>query len=345
MVSSTDIVLVRNLLKVYKGGTRAVDGIDFAVQPGEFFGLLGPNGAGKTTTIKILSTLLKKTSGEVRVAGYDIDRDPLSVRKSIGFAMQSVGLDDLSTGRDFLMLQGLLYGLSAAEARSRVEELLDLVGLASVAKRKVGTYSGGMRRRIDLVAALIHRPPLLLLDEPTTGLDPQSRLAIWDYLAHLNEQGVTILLTTQMMEEADRLCRRIAIIDRGLIVAEGSPDALKADIGGDVIHVTVASKDEALTDGMLEKARSLVGSRSYVREATISGDGLTLKTADSSAAVPDLIRVLDENQISATSISVDSPTLDDVFLLHTGRSIRAEETSGGESDLAVRSMLGLGRRE
>lgn len=344
-MSSTDIVLVRDLLKVYKGGTRAVDGIDFAVQPGEFFGLLGPNGAGKTTTMKILSTLLKKTSGEVRVAGYDVDRDPLLVRKSMGFAMQAVGLDDLSTGRDFLMLQGLLYGLSAAEARSRVEELLELVGLASVAKRKVGTYSGGMRRRIDLVAALIHRPPLLLLDEPTTGLDPQSRLAIWDYLAHLNEQGVTILLTTQMMEEADRLCRRIAIIDRGLIVAEGSPDALKADIGGDVIHVTVASTDVAMTDGMLEKARSLVGSRSYVREATVSDNGLTLKTTDSSAAVPDLIRVLDENQVTVTSISVDSPTLDDVFLLHTGHSIRAEETSGGESDVAVRSMLGLARRE
>ena len=243
-MSYNSMVLVEELVKVYPGGTRAVEGIDFTVARGEFFGFLGPNGAGKTTTMKILSTLLKKTSGRVVIAGYDVDHDPKSVRRAIGFAMQEVGLDDLSTGRDFLVLQGLLYGLSRAEARRRGEELLELVGLTAVAKRKVGTYSGGMRRRIDLVAALMHRPPMLFLDEPTTGLDPQSRLAIWEYLSRLNREGVTIFLTTQMMEEADRLCQRIAIIDRGQIVADGSPQTLKADVGGDVIHVTVDSVGE-----------------------------------------------------------------------------------------------------
>ena len=220
-----DTVLVENLVKVYSGDIRAVDGIDFSVAAGEFFGFLGPNGAGKTTTMKVLSTLLKKTSGRVVVAGHDIDRDAKAVRRSIGFAMQEVGLDDLATGRDFLRLQCVLYGLSNGEAHERAGELLDLVGLASVAKRRVGTYSGGMRRRIDLIAAMMHRPKLLFLDEPTTGLDPQSRIAIWDHLKQLNEQGVTIFLTTQMMDEADRLCRRLAIIDKGKIVAEGSPQS------------------------------------------------------------------------------------------------------------------------
>ena len=188
-----DTVLVENLVKVYSGEVRAVDGIDFSVAAGEFFGFLGPNGAGKTTTLKILSTLLKKTSGRVVVAGHDVDREAKAVRRSIGFAMQEVGLDDLATGRDFLRLQGVLYGLSQRESRERAEELLELVGLTSVAKRRVGTYSGGMRRRIDLVAAMMHRPNLLFLDEPTTGLDPQSRIAIWD---HLKQRGGLVCLNS-----------------------------------------------------------------------------------------------------------------------------------------------------
>ena len=186
------MVEVEGLVKVYPNGTRAVMGIDFTVGQGEFFGFLGPNGAGKTTTMKILSTLLRKTSGRATVAGYDVDRDTKAVRASIGFAMQEVGLDDLATGKDFLVLQGVLYGLTQREAKVRADEMLELVGLTSVAKSKVGTYSGGMRRRIDVVAALMHSPPLLFLDEPTVGLDPQSRLAMWEHLMQINEQGVTI---------------------------------------------------------------------------------------------------------------------------------------------------------
>ncbi len=343
-MSNNDMVLVEKLVKVYPGGTRAVSGVDFAVARGEFFGFLGPNGAGKTTTMKVLSTLLRKTSGHVMVAGYDVDRDPKGVRRSIGFAMQEVGLDDLATGRDFLVLQGVLYGLSRRDAHHRAGELLELVGLTSVAGRRVGTYSGGMRRRIDLVAALMHSPPLLFLDEPTTGLDPQSRLAIWEYLARLNEQGVTIFLTTQMMEEADRLCQRIAIIDQGHIVAEGSPQALKADVGGDVIHVTIDSSGDEEERTQTEKAETLLKGLSYVEAVNTTGNGLNVTVRDGTAAGPDLLRLLHGNQVLVTNLSIASPTLDDVFLKYTGREIRSEEASGDEAGRMLRPWLGLNRR-
>ncbi len=343
-VSQREMVLVEELVKVYPGGVRAVDGIDFAVAPGEFFGFLGPNGAGKTTTMKILSTLLKRTSGRVVVAGHDLDHDPQAVRRSIGFAMQEVGLDDLAKGWDFLTLQGVLYGLSAREARRRAGELLELVGLTDVAGRRVGTYSGGMRRRIDLVAALMHSPPLLFLDEPTTGLDPQSRLAIWEHLKTLNRAGVTIFLTTQMMEEADRLCRRIAIIDRGLIVAEGSPQALKAEVGGDVVHITVDSALEGEGEALMERARALVQERSYVSAVNVVDSTLAMTVPDGGAAVPDLMRLFHDNGVPVTNLSVASPTLDDVFLSHTGRTIRAEEASGDEAAQSWRPWLGLNNR-
>ena len=336
------IVQVEELVKVYPGGVRAVSEIGFTVSQGEFFGFLGPNGAGKSTTLKILSTLLRKTSGRVVVAGHDVDHDQKSVRKSIGFAMQEVGLDDLTSGREFLVTQGLLYALSRKEARRRADELLDLVGLTAVAKRKVGTYSGGMRRRIDLIAAMMHSPPLLFLDEPTTGLDPQSRLAVWDHLVNLNEQGVTIFLTTQMMEEADRLCQRIAIIDQGKLVAEGTPAALKSEVGGDVIRIVLDGK---LEDGAeTQKAKVLVKERSYVAGVNITDDSLTVTVKDGSAAAPDLLRLLHENQMAVANLSVASPTLDDVFLKHTGRQIRDEGTSGDESAQAIRPWLGLQRR-
>ena len=336
------IVQVEELVKVYSGGVRAVSEIDFTVSQGEFFGFLGPNGAGKSTTLKILSTLLRKTSGRVVVAGHDVDHDQKSVRKSIGFAMQEVGLDDLTSGREFLVTQGLLYALSLKEARRRADELLDLVGLTGVAKRKVGTYSGGMRRRIDLIAAMMHNPPLLFLDEPTTGLDPQSRLAIWEHLKSLNEQGVTIFLTTQMMEEADRLCQRIAIIDQGNLVAEGTSAALKSEVGGDVVRIVLDGK---LEDGAeTQKAEALVKERSYVAGVNITDDSLTITVKDGSAAAPDLLRLLHENQVAVANLSVASPTLDDVFLKHTGRQIRDEGTSGDESAQAIRPWLGLQRR-
>ena len=341
---SDAMIQVENLVKIYPGGTRAVSGIDFTVAQGEFVGFLGPNGAGKTTTMKILSTLLRKSSGRVIVAGHDVDQDPGSVRRSIGFAMQEVGLDDLATGRDFLVLQGVLYGLSRKEARRRMEELMELVGLTTVAGRRIGTYSGGMARRIDLVAALMHSPPLLFLDEPTTGLDPQSRLAIWEYLAQLNKEGVTIFLTTQMMEEADRLCQRIAIIDRGQIVAEGSPKALKEGIGGDVIHITVDAASGQGESVLLERAEALVTEHGYVAMANTGDSNLTITVQDAAAAVPDLLRLLQTHQITAATLSVASPTLDDVFLQYTGRQIRSEEASGDETGQVVRQWLGLKRR-
>ena len=338
------IVDVQKLVKVYSGGIRAVSDIDFTVAKGEFFGFLGPNGAGKTTTMKILSTLLRKTSGRAVVAGHDVDRDPMAVRRSIGFAMQEVGLDDLAPGLDFLVLQGVLYGLPRRESRHRAAELLELVGLTSVANRKVGTYSGGMRRRIDLVAALMHSPPLLFLDEPTTGLDPQSRLALWEYLELLNGRGVTIFLTTQMMEEADRLCQRIAIIDQGQIVAEGSPRSLKEEVGGDVIRTTFGSDGREEESAYSERAEPLVKERDYVTAVSSVGNSLTITVRDGSAAVPDLLRLLNENRIPVANLSMASPTLDDVFLKYTGRTIRAEEAFGDETGQAIRPWLGLNRR-
>ena len=340
-MSQSEMVTVEKLVKVYPGGVRAVSEIDFTVATGEFVGFLGPNGAGKSTTMKILSTLLKKTSGRVIVAGYD---DSPSVRKSIGFAMQEVGLDDLASGRDFLVMQALLYGQSRKEARARAEELLELMGLTSAAKRKVGTYSGGMRRRIDLIAALVHRPPLLFLDEPTTGLDPQSRLAIWEHLEYLNREGTTIFLTTQMMEEADRLCKRISIIDRGSIVAEGTPDKLKHQVGGDVITVSVESATEEEFSTKAGKAEAALKERDYVTDVTMLDGGLSVSVRDGGASVPDVLRLLSENDVTVTNLSLASPTLDDVFLKHTGRTIRSEDAEGDEMNQMMRQWVGLGKR-
>ena len=222
-------------------------------------------------------------------------------------------------------------------------ELLELVGLSTAAKRKVGAYSGGMRRRIDLAGALVHNPPLLILDEPTTGLDPQSRLAIWDYLVQLNGQGVTIFLTTQRMEEADRLCQRIAIIDLGWIVAEGSPSALKAELGGDVIQITIDSAREEEEIKQAEKAETLARERGYVGAVHTEGNTLTITVQDGGAAIPDLVRLFHENQVPVTNLSVSSPTLDDVFLKYTGRKIRDEEATGDDMAQAMRPMLGVNR--
>jgi ABC-2 type transport system ATP-binding protein len=217
------IIEVRDLVKVYGGETRALDGITFGVAPGEVFGLLGPNGAGKTTTIRILATLLLATSGTARVAGVDVATDPDEVRRRLGLAMQTPTLDAFSTGRETLELAGRLHRMPGAQLRRRTDELLELMGLTSVAKKLTGTYSGGMKRRLDLASALMHRPQLLILDEPTEGLDPQSRTALWEELERISAAGTTMLLTTHYMEEADRLSSRLAIIDNGRIVVEGEP--------------------------------------------------------------------------------------------------------------------------
>ena len=337
------MVEVRDLVKVYPGGTRAVAGIDFDVLRSDFFGFLGPNGAGKTTTMKILGTLLRKTSGTVTVAGIDVDADPKAIRRRIGFAMQEVGLDDLATGRDFLQLQGVLYGLSRREARRKADELLELVGLSHVAAQRVGTYSGGMRRRIDLAGALMHDPDILFLDEPTVGLDPQSRIAMWEHLNDLNAKGVTILLTTQVMEEADRLCRNIAIIDHGEIVASGSPESLKAEVGGDVVQIVLNSSGDGSEAALTEKAEGLVRQQRYVDTINRVDAGIAVTVKNGSASVADLVGLLNENSIPIASLSVARPTLDDVFLQHTGRAIRAEEATGVVNE-TMRPLMGLRRR-
>ncbi|WP_420613054.1 ATP-binding cassette domain-containing protein [Candidatus Spongiisocius sp.] len=332
------MIEVRDLVKVYPGGARAVDGIDFDVPREGFFGFLGPNGAGKTTTMKILATLLRKTSGSVTVAGYDVETDAKAIRRSIGFAMQEVGVDDLATGRDFLQLQGVLYGLHRREARRRADELLELVGLEKVADQRIGTYSGGMRRRIDIAGALMHDPDILFLDEPTVGLDPQSRIAMWEHLESLNTKGVTVLLTTQVMEEADRLCREIAIIDHGKIVAGGSPESLKAGVGGDVVQIVLSGATDGVGDGLNGEAERLVRQRGYVQEVNSVDGGIAVTVKNGSAAVPDLVGLLHTERVPVGSLSVVRPTLDDVFLKHTGRAIRAEEATGEVSDTMRQSM-------
>ena len=334
-MSQDNIIQVQDLVKVYPGEVKALSGINFSVGRGEFFGFLGPNGAGKSTTIKILSTLLKKTSGGVSVAGSGLDQSSSSmrIRSAIGFAMQEVGLD-------FLVMQGLLYKLGRREAKTRAEELLELVGLTDVAKRKVGTYSGGMRRRIDLAGALVHRPEILFLDEPTTGLDPQSRLAIWDHLKELHGQGTTILLTTQIMEEADQLCERLAIIDNGQIVAEGTPKSLKNDMGDDFVRISLGSA----TDELNAKALALVGDQSYVSGSSVDEDGLVINVQDGDASAPRLLKLLIENDIEIARLAVSRPTLDDVFLQHTGRNIRGDSADGDAYNQIVRQSMGVRRR-
>ncbi len=318
------IVQVRDLVKVYPGGTRAVAGIGFDVPRGDFFGFLGPNGAGKTTTMRILGTLLRKTSGTVTVGGFNVDVDSKAIRRSIGFAMQEVGLDDLATGRDFLRLQGVLYGLSRREAHRKADKLLEVVALTHVAGQRVGTYSGGMRRRIDLAGALMHDPDIVFLDEPSVGLDPQSRLAMWEHLEELNARGVTILLTTQVMEEADRLCRSISIFDQGQIVASGSPESLKTGVGGDVVQIILDDPGEDL----FRKAEALVRQQDYGDGVSRIDGGIAVTVGNGSAAVPGLVSLLHDAQIPVVSLSVARPTLDDVFLMHTGRRIRTEAEMG-----------------
>jgi ABC-2 type transport system ATP-binding protein len=338
------IVEVEHLVKVYNNGARAVSDVSFDVKRGEFFGLLGPNGAGKSTTIKILSTLIRKTSGKVIIDGIDIDTQPEAVRQRIGVALQDVGLDDLANARDFLILQGLLYGLSKEKADQKAGELLELVGLTSVAARKVGTYSGGMRRRIDLVAALMHDPSLIFLDEPTAGLDPQSRLAIWEYLQKVNREGKTVFLTTQTMDEADRLCQRIAIIDNGKIVVAGEPRQLKAEVGGDIITVTVDSTDPENQKAEVARASSIMSERSYVLSLNSTDSSLSVTVKEGGKVIPEILRALQEKHITVTNLTLSSPTLDDVFLKYTGRNIRTEASQGGAANQAVRAFLRVGRR-
>jgi ABC-2 type transport system ATP-binding protein len=343
--SATEPVIeIRDLTKRYPDGTLAVNGISFTVGQGEFFGFLGPNGAGKSTTIKILITLLARTSGEARVLGLDVGQHAEEIRRRIGYAAQETGVDDDLTGRENLVLQGQFYHIPSKVLTQRVSELLALMDLTNDANRPAGAYSGGMRKRLDLATGLIHRPDVLFLDEPTTGLDPQNRTGLWTYLERLNkDEGLTIFLTTHYMEEADRLCDRLAIIDHGAIVAEGSPASLKAQLGGDVIALTLKSSAQQLGQRQQE-AIDLLRGLPLIRDVQATEDGLGIVVQDGSAAAPDIFRALDAAGLGVERFSLTSPTLDDVFLKYTGRSIRQEELNtnwrSGRGPWGMRAGMG-----
>jgi ABC-2 type transport system ATP-binding protein len=313
---------VEDLAREFRKGPRAVDGISLTVEPGEVYGFLGPNGAGKSTTVLMLTTLLPPTSGTARVAGYDIVREGPQVRASIGAALQEAALDPFLTGRDHLRLQGALHGLSRAERRKRGDELLERVGLSEAADRRVRGYSGGMKRRLDLALALVHRPSILFLDEPTTGLDPQSRNAMWSEVSRLaRDEGVTVFLTTQYLEEADVLADRVGIIDRGRIVAEDTPEALKAEIGRPSVEATPAEPRQraAVVEVLARFGEEIPAQPGAVAVRLDRGD------------LADVVRALDAEGLKVSNLRLDAPTLDDVFLEKTGRSLEGEgEEEGAE---------------
>ena len=325
------IIDVHDLVKVYAAGrgsgsdaVRAVNGVSFHVDEGEFFGFLGPNGAGKSTAIKIITTLLAPTSGTVRVAGLDIAQDGAAIRRVIGYTGQSIGVDGELTGRENLTLIGRLYHMPPALIRTRVDELLTILQLDDAADRRADTYSGGMRRRLDLGAGLVHHPRVLFLDEPTTGLDPQTRNAVWHYLRQLHrDERMTIFLTTQYMEEADQLCERLAIIDHGKIVAEGSPSSLKSAIGADVITIRLI-RDES-SESSRDRALGAVRKISGVARATTFEDGVSVHAENGGAALLEILRTLDGERIPIREVALARPSLDEVFLQHTGHQMRPEE--------------------
>ncbi len=305
---------VVNLVREFKKGPRAVDGIDLKVEPGEIYGFLGPNGAGKSTTVLMLTTLLPPTAGTARVAGYDIVKQGPQVRTSIGAALQEAALDQFLTGRDHMRLQAALHGLSRVERKKRGDELLERVGLSEAADRRVRGYSGGMKRRLDLALALVHRPRILFLDEPTTGLDPQSRSALWSEVSRLaREEGVTVFLTTQYLEEADVLADRVGIIDDGKIVAEGTPENLKAEIGRPSVEATPVK----------ERQRDAVAKvlHRFGEEISAQPDAVAVRLDQGEGDLADVVRALDSEGLKVSNLRLDEPTLDDVFLEKTGRSL------------------------
>jgi ABC-2 type transport system ATP-binding protein len=304
-----------NDLKKDYGQVRALDGIGFEVAPGTIFGLLGPNGAGKSTTVKVLTTLARPDAGEATVAGHDVLRDPRQVRRSIGVVAQRSGVDRDLTGRENLKLQGHLQGMRGRELDARVDQLLEDFGLADAARRVARTYSGGMQRRLDIAMGLVHRPRVLFLDEPTTGLDPEVRAVMWQEIGRLNaDEGLTILLTTHYMEEADQLASRVAIVDRGRIVAEGSPAELKAGLNGDAVHVEL---EGANVNGNVQAALEGV---SGLREVVVEGRSLHARADDGARAVPGVLAALDAHGVPVTSFTVARPSLEDVYLRHAGRT-------------------------
>jgi ABC-2 type transport system ATP-binding protein len=326
-VSTTDRAIeARQLVKTYpargdKHGIRALDGLDISVPRGMIYGLLGPNGAGKSTTVKILTSLARPDSGQARVEGVDVLARPGQVRHMIGVVAQRSGADPTATGRENLILQGRLYGLRGATVRARADELLAHFGLTEAAGRLVRTYSGGMQRRLDVALGLIHRPAVLFLDEPTTGLDPESRAAMWQEIARLaGGEGMTVLLTTHYLEEADRLASRLAIVDRGRVVTTGTPDELKGELRGDAVQVGLpAEADPARVRRVLEALPA-------VRDVVIAGRDVSARSDDGAAAVPVVLAELQRAGVNAASVAVARPSLDDVYLRHTGRRYSESES-------------------
>jgi ABC-2 type transport system ATP-binding protein len=313
---------VEGLEKRY-GEVQALAGVSFRVRAGEVFGLLGPNGAGKSTTVKVLTTLTTPDGGRAEVAGHDVVREPDAVRRSIGYVPQSSGVDRDATGRENLMLQGRVQGMSGRRLRDRVARLLELLGIADAADRVVRGYSGGMKRRLDVGLGLVHGPQVLFLDEPTTGLDPEARTAMWEELAVLaREELLTILLTTHYLEEADALTNRLAIVSKGRVVVEGTAEELKGGLEGEAVMVELA-------DGEVESAAEVVRSLAEVREVTADGQLLRSRVADGARAVPTILAALDSRGIQVESVTMHRPSLDDVYLHYTGRDFRSEDEAGG----------------
>ncbi len=321
------MITAENLKKSFKSkrGARieAVRGVSLTVQPGEIFGFLGPNGAGKTTTLRMLTTLLPIDEGRAVVAGFDVMTQPQEVRMRIGYVSQLGGADELATGRENLILQARLYGATAPDAAARAEELTELLDLAGFVERRVITYSGGQRRRLDVALGIVHRPDVLFLDEPSTGLDPQNRVNLWDHIRRLKQLGTAVVLTTHYLEEADELCDRVTIVDHGQIVAEGQPRELKRAVGGDSVLLT-------LHEELAEPAIGRLQGQPFVRELTTEGTQLRLYVDDGGTAIPMILRLLDQEGIALRSMSLSEPTLDDVFLRHTGRSLRDGREAAAE---------------
>ncbi|MEV6172038.1 ATP-binding cassette domain-containing protein [Streptomyces sp. NPDC051954] len=328
MSSSTRAPAVRahDLIKTYPGEVTALGGMDLTVEPGTVFGLLGPNGAGKSTTVKILTTLARPDSGTATVAGHDVLRHPDRVRRAIGVVAQNSGADPVATGRENLQLQGRLYGLKGAALNRRVDELLDRFQLADAARRPVKGYSGGMQRRLDVALGLVHRPEVLFLDEPTTGLDPEARTAMWDEIARLaGDEGLTILLTTHYLEEADRLAERIAIVDRGRIVVEGTPHSLKGELRGDAVHMELRTPVGEAGRTLLQAA---LGELPGLHEVLVDGHRISVRADDGAAAMPELLGALARAGVAVAAATVARPSLDDVYLRYAGRRYSEADGTG-----------------
>jgi ABC-2 type transport system ATP-binding protein len=303
------------LVKTYRGGVRALDGVSLVAETGTVFGLLGPNGAGKSTTVKILTTLSRPDAGEARVAGFDVVRQPAKVRLAIGCVAQKSGLDPAATGRENLVLQGRVYGMRGRELKGRAQELLERFGLTEAADRTARTYSGGMQRKLDVAVGLMHRPQVLFLDEPTTGLDPEARVDMWSEIARLAvDEGLTILMTTHYLEEADRLARRLAIVDQGRVVAEGRPDDLKAELRGDAIVVEL---EQAPRNGEVLNALERVPD---LHDVTVEAQTLRARAENGARRVPAVLAALEGAGVGVAAVTVARPSLDDVYLRHAGKA-------------------------